>query len=71
MAELLMRLGSRLVFSRRNQCVRPSLVVLLVNALAVAGVVFSVELLVILLGLENVFLPLTSDTLSFLTELFF
>ena len=71
MAELILRLGSRLVFSRRNQCVRRSVVFLVTNALVIAGVVFAVELLVILLGLENVFLPLTSDTLSFLTSLFF
>lgn len=71
MADLILRLGGRLVFSRRNQCVRRSVVFLVANALVVAGVVFALELLVILLGLENVFLPLTSDTLSFLTRLFF
>ncbi len=71
MADLILRLGGRLVFSRRHQCVRRSVVFLIANALVVAGVVFAVELLVILLGLENVFLPLTSDTLSFLTRLFF
>ncbi len=70
MADLILRLGSRLIFSRRNQCVRKGVVFLVTNGLVAAGVVFAVELLVILLGLENVFFPLTHDTLSFLTKLF-
>lgn len=70
MAELILRLGSRLVFSRRNQCVRRSVVLVLANAFVVAGVLFAAELAVILLGLENVFLPLTGDALAFLTRLF-
>jgi hypothetical protein len=70
-AELILRLGSRLFVSRRHQCIRRSVIFLVSNALVIAGVVFTVELLLIFLGLENIFLPLTHNTLSFLFRLFY
>ena len=71
MGALLARLGRRLIVSRRHQCVRRSVVFLLGNALIVAGVVFAVEVLLICLGLNGLFLPLTDDTLSLLSRIFF
>jgi hypothetical protein len=70
MAELILRWSKRLFLSQRRRCIRDSVVWLLTNALLVAGVVFAFELLVILLGLEDIFLPLTQETVSFLTRLF-
>lgn len=69
MAELLLRFGNRLVFSRRHNCVRRILVFLATNALLIAGIVFAFELALIVLGLEEVFVPLTGDTVRWLTGL--
>jgi hypothetical protein len=71
MGELLVRLGHRLIVSRRHQCIRRCVVFLVSNALLIGGVVFTLELLVICMGLDDIFLPLTRDTLSFLSRIFF
>jgi hypothetical protein len=67
----MLRLGKRLVFSRRRQCMRRGVLTLSTHVLAVAGFIFALELLLILAGLEDVFLPLSQGTLSYLTDLFF
>ncbi len=70
MAELIMRLGKRLFISKRNQCIRGGVVAFLTHALVVVGVLFALELVVILFGLHDVFLPLTQETLGFLSKFF-
>jgi hypothetical protein len=71
MAEFMLRMGKRLVFSRRRRCMRRGVLPLATNALTIAGIVFFLELLLITLGLSDVFLPLSQKTLSYLTNVFF
>ena len=70
MAELILRLGKRLVISRRNKCLRTSFVVLVTNLMIIAALIFTVELAFILLGLGNIFFPFHHHTLEILLKLF-
>jgi hypothetical protein len=70
MAELILRLGNRLMVSRRKKCVRGSLLWLFSHLMVSAAVVFLIELIVILLGLGDVFLPLKHETFALLSRLF-
>jgi hypothetical protein len=70
MGRMLARLGDFIVFSRHRQGLRRGVVFLVTNSLLIAGCVFAVEVLVILLGVKNVYLPLNHASLSFLTRLF-
>jgi len=70
MAELILRLGNRLLFSKRKKCVRNGLVHFSINALLVGAFIFAVETVIILLGLGDIFIPLKKETLSFLATLF-
>lgn len=72
MSKLILRLGGLLLFSRRRQSVRGSIIFLLTNFLLLACAVFTLEIVLIFLGVENIFLPMTRVTHSvfaFLTRL--
>lgn len=64
------RLWSRFFISKRTRMIRGGFVPLLSNILTIAGVVFALELLVVLFGIHDIFIPLGSEALSFLTRVF-
>jgi len=70
MAELILRIGNRLMFSRRNRCVRRSVILLFTNFMIAASVVFILEVALILLGIGDVFIPLTHNTRDILAKIF-
>ena len=72
MSKFFLRIGGLLFFSKRRQSVRGSIIFLLTNFLLLAGAIFTLEIIVIFLGVENIFLPMTHVThsvLTFLTKL--
>ena len=71
MAELILRLGNRIIFSRRHQCVRMNLISVLLYILLAIAVVFVFEIVVIAFGLEDIFLPLKRETLEVLSAFFY
>jgi hypothetical protein len=72
MSKFFLRIGGLLFYSRRRQSVRGSIIFLLTNFLLIAGAIFTIEIIFIFLGMENIFLPMTRVTHSmwaFLTKL--
>ena len=70
MSQLFAAFGSRLVFSKRHRCVRHGVVWFVTHSLATAGVVLFLMLVLILLGLADVYLPVNRHTLVVLSRLF-
>ena len=71
MAKFFLQLGRLLFFNRRHNSVRSSIIFLLTNLLLLAAVIFTVEIILIFLGVGNVFVPLTSSVRGLLTKLVF
>jgi len=71
MAKLFLRLGRRLFVSKRKKSVRGSIIFLLTNFLLLTAIIFTVEIILIFLGVGNIFVPLTSPVWSLLTKLVF
>jgi hypothetical protein len=59
MAKLFKQIGGLVLFNKRHNRVRASIIFLLTNFLLFAGIVFTVEIILILLGMGNVFVPIT------------
>jgi hypothetical protein len=64
-------MGHFLVFSKRHKSIRGGVVFLFANFLLLASIVFIVEIILIFLGMGNVFLPLTRAISEFLSKLVF
>ena len=71
MAMNFLEIGQRLLVSSRHHSMRRGFVFILTNLLLLAGLVFAVEIALILLGIGNVFLPWTRQALDFLNRLVF
>jgi hypothetical protein len=72
MSKFFLRIGGLVFFNKRHQSVRSSIIFLLTNFLLLAGAVFTIEIILIFLGVGNIFLPMTRMTHSvwaFLTKL--
>jgi hypothetical protein len=68
MAELILKLSNRLVFSKRRRCVRHGFLWFVTNGLLVGAIIFILEIILILLGLGNIFVPLSGDFFGFLSR---
>jgi hypothetical protein len=71
MSRFFLRIGGLVFFNKRHQTVRGSIIFLLTNFLLLACAIFTLEIIFIFLGVENVFLPMTRVThsmWSFLTK---
>jgi hypothetical protein len=66
-----MKIGNRLVFSKRHNMVRKGMLGLFANLLLISGIVFGFEIILIFLGIGDIFLPLTSSACALLTKVFF
>jgi hypothetical protein len=71
MTKFFLKMGHFLVFSKRHKSIRGSIVFLFANFLLLASIVFVVEIILIFLGMGNVFLPLTRAVSDFLSKLVF
>lgn len=71
MAKFFIQLGGLLLFNKRHKSVRASIIFLLTNFLLFAGIVFTAEIILILLGVGNVFVPMTGAVWKFLAKLVF
>lgn len=69
MGKLLLLIGQRLMISNRNRSVRQSLIFIFTNILLLAGIIFTVEIVLILCGVGDVFLPMTYKAIKFLKDL--
>jgi len=69
MARLFLQLGGLLFFNKRHKSVRSGIIFLLANFLLLTGIVFTVEIILIFLGVGNIFVPVTSAVWDFLTKL--
>jgi hypothetical protein len=64
-------IGGRIFMHQQHRSVRQWVLVLCGNLLLFAGLVFVVEIVLIFLGMGNVFLPWTHQVLDFLNKLLF
>jgi hypothetical protein len=71
MTKFILKAGHFLVFSKRHKSIRGSIVFLFANFLLLASIVFVVEIILIFLGMGNVFLPFTRAVSDFLSKLVF
>jgi hypothetical protein len=71
MAKFFLQLGGLLFFNKRHNSVRSSIIFLLTNFLLLAAVIFTVEIILIFLGVGNVFVPMTSSVWGLLNKLVF
>jgi hypothetical protein len=71
MAKLFFRFGKFLFFSSKRKNVRRGVVTFFMHMLLLAGVIFTLEIVLIFLGAGDVFLPLTNSARSFLAALMF
>jgi hypothetical protein len=58
MAGLLFRIGKRLLISKRRQSVRGTVIFAFTHLLLFIGIVFAVELTLLLLGANDIYVPI-------------
>ena len=58
MAGLLFRMGKRLLISKRRQSVRGTVIFAFTHLLLFIGIVFAVELALLLLGANDIYVPI-------------
>jgi len=71
MKKFFLSLGSLMFFNKQHQRVRGGAIWLFTNLLLVAGIIFSLEIILIFLGIGDIFLPLTRKIWIFLTKIVF
>lgn len=59
------------MISNRHRTVRQGVILLLSNLLLVAGFIFAIEIVLILLGIGNIILPWTRQALLFINKMVF
>ena len=58
MAGLLFRIGKRILISKRRQSVRGTVIFAFTHLLLFIGIVFAVELVLLLLGANDIYVPI-------------
>jgi dolichol kinase len=71
MAKFIIQIGNFLFFSKKHKTLRGSVVFILSNFLFLASIVFFVEIVLIFLGMGNIFVPLTRPFSDFLAHYMF
>jgi hypothetical protein len=71
MVKFFLRLGGLLFFNKRHNRIRNGIIFLLTNFLLLAAVIFTLEIILIFLGVGNVFVPMTSSVWGLLNKLVF
>ena len=71
MRRFFLRIGEGLFFSRKHKSVRGGILFLFANILMLISVIFIIEIVLVFLGMDNFFLPLTHPISEFLSKLVF
>jgi|WetSurMetagenome_2_1015567.scaffolds.fasta_scaffold1167267_2 hypothetical protein len=71
MRHFFIRLGKGLIFSRRHKSVRGGVLFLFSNLLVIGSVIFLIAIVLIFLGMDNFFIPLTHAISEFLSKVVF
>lgn len=71
MGKFFFRFGKLLMISRRHRNVRKSVIFLFKNLLILAGLIFTLEIVLILLGVGDIILPIPFLSGDFLIDLLF
>jgi hypothetical protein len=71
MGSFFIRLGEGLFFSRKHKSVRGGILFLFANLLLLASMVFIVEIILVFLGMDNFFIPITRPISEFLSKVMF
>jgi hypothetical protein len=71
MRHFFLRIGEGLFFSRKHKSVRGGILFLFANILMLISVIFIIEIVLVFLGMDNFFLPLTHPISEFLSKLAF
>ncbi|NLD99131.1 MAG: hypothetical protein GX640_04600 [Fibrobacter sp.] len=70
MGKLILSLGRRLMISNTNHSVRHGFILFFTYLLLAGGVIFSFEIILILLGVGDVFIPWTNKVLQLILRIF-
>lgn len=68
MYNFFLRMGGLLFISKRHKSVRGGVMFLLTNVLLLASAMFFLEILLIYLGVGNIYVPMTHAISEFLSE---
>ena len=71
MRHFFLRLGEGLFFSRKHKSVRGGILFFLANVLLLASVIFIIAIVLVFLGMDNIFIPLTHPISEFLSKVVF
>jgi hypothetical protein len=71
MGRFFIRLGEGLFFNRKHKSVRGGIIFISANLLLLASVVFIIEIILVFLGMDNFFVPLTHPVSEFLSKVVF
>jgi hypothetical protein len=71
MGHFFLRLGEGLFFSRKQKSVRGGILFLFANVIVLISVIFAIEIVLVFLGMDNFFIPLTHPISEFLSKLVF
>jgi hypothetical protein len=71
MRHFFLRLGEGLFFSRKHKSVRGGVLFVFTNLLVLAAVIFLIEIVLVFLGMDNFFIPLTHPISEFLSKVMF
>ena len=71
MGRNLLEIGQRIIISNRHSSIRRGFLLIMGNLFLLAGLLFAVEIALILLGIGNIILPWTRQSLDFLNRLVF
>ena len=71
MARFFLRLGKLLVINRKHRSIRTTVILLFTNLLVLAGIIFSLEIILILFGISDIILPIPFSSAKFLLTLIF
>jgi hypothetical protein len=71
MRRLFIKLGEGLFFSRKYKSIRGGVIFLFANLLLLASIVFIIEIVLVFLGMDNFFVPLTHPISEFLSNVVF
>ncbi len=71
MARLFLNLSNMLIISRKSKSVRKGVLVFFNNILVFAAIIFTLEIILIFLGIGDIFIPLTRSAREFISNWFF
>jgi hypothetical protein len=71
MLKKFLSIGDLILISRSKKSIRKSLIFLFSNFLLIIAIIFTLEMFLILLGINNIFLPIGGSILNLFVDWFF